>query len=270
MIKNFHKGSFILLSGVLLFASLACNATFTVLNPTPTPIPPTPEPAQPTATSIPLSQQVTLIAQPFEESNQSPIYTLKAQTPQLTGSDDPRVLVFNQRLNELVQKEVDLHRQGFLQNPATPISNGSSLDVTYTLISQYADIWSLKFDFHFYSDGAAHPGLYSMTVNYDLRQSRELALSELFIPNSNYLEMISNYCIAELNKQPGFEGPFSEGANPTLENYRNWNITPNGLLITFDTYQVAPGASGPQTVIVPFGELQALIDPQGPLANIAQ
>ena len=196
-----------------------------------------------------------------------PAYTITSQPPQLTGSDDPRVTAFNQRLNDLIAAEVEIWRQSFRQLPVTPLSNGSSLDVKYTLVSQVGDLWSFKFDFAFYADTAAHPGLNSMTMNYDLAQGRELALGDLFLVNSNYLETISSYCIAELSKQPFADPVFLEGANPTVENYRNWNIAPDGLRITFDTYQVAPGAAGPQSVSVPYSELAALVDPQGPLAS---
>ena len=251
-------------TSLFLLFILACN----VLAPR-RPIP-TPAPPSPTSTPVPLSQQVTLVPQALNETNQTPPFTITSQTQQLVGSDDPRVMAFNQRLNELVSKEVDAFRQSFLQNTAPTVTNGSFLEATYVLLSQYDDIWSFKFDFHFYSDGAAHPGSYSMTLNYDLGQGRELALGDLFLPNSNYLEAVSKYCIAELSKQLFFEGPFAEGAQPTPENYRNWNITPDGLMITFDEYQVAPYAAGPQKVIVQYSELQAMIDPQGPLGKIAQ
>jgi hypothetical protein len=36
------------------------------------------------------------------------------------------------------------------------------------------------------------------------------------------------------------------------------------LAITFDEYQVAPYAAGPQTVVVPFSELTNLLNPEGP------
>jgi len=247
----------ILVNFILLFI-IACS----ILAPVPTIIPSL---LPPTVTPIPLSQQVTLVPQVFNETNQTPPFMITSQTPQLTGSDDPRVVAINQRLNELVRNEVDVFRQSFLQNTAPTVTNGSFLEVTYTLASQYDDIWSFKFDFHFYSDGAAHPGSYSMTLSYDLGQGSELMLADLFLPNSNYLETIADHCSAELSHQPFFEGPFAEGTQPTLENYRNWNITPEGLMITFDEYQVAPYAAGPQTVIVPYGELQAVIDPRGPL-----
>lgn len=256
---NFSK---IFSMSLVLFIILACNALAPVTTVTPSAIPATVTPV------VLISQQVTLVSQPFNETNQTPPFTITSQTPQLAGSNDPRVQAFNQRLNGLVTKEVDTFRQSFLQNTAPTVNNGSSLDVTYTLLLQTDDLWSFIFDFSFYSDGAAHPGLYSITLNYDLGQGKELTLADLFLPNSNYLELISNYCIAELSKQPFFDVTSSEGAQPTLENYRNWNITSEGLMITFDEYQVAPYAAGPQKVIVPYSELQAVINPQGALAKL--
>lgn len=267
MKQPFYRKSTLPIISIIVLFLLACNATFTYGYPTPTFVPPT-EP--PTATSAPrLSRQVTLVSQPYIEANQDPVFTITAQIPQLSGSDDPRVTTFNQRLNDLVQKEIAAFRGEFTNAPATEAATNSFLEVSYTLISQYGDLWSFKFVFFFYSNGAAHPGDYHLTINYDLQAGRELSLGDLFLPNSNYLETISNYCVSELGKREvGFEGGFEEGARPALENYRNWNVAPDGLLITFDTYQVAPGAAGPQAVIVPYDRLQEAMDPQGPLKAV--
>ena len=252
------------LSFIVLFVVLACNF-FAAPRPIPTPMPPSP-----TSTPIPLSKTVTLVSQQFKETNQTPPFTLTAQTPQLTGSEDPRVAAFNQRLSGLVTGEVDTWRKSFQENTALTVGNGSFLEAKYNLVSQTADLWSFKFDFNFYSDGAAHPGSYSITLNYDLGQGKELALADLFLPNADYLAAISNYCIAELSRQPFFDSSFADGAQPKPENYRNWNITPDGLVITFDEYQVAPYAAGPQQVTVPYSALKGLINPAGPLEEFAQ
>lgn len=256
--KSNHANRILLLNLVLFFV-LACNALVPVPTATPSPLPSTATPV------VLLSQQVTLVSQSSEETNQTPPFTIKVQMPQLTGSDDPRVLAFNQRLNELVTTEVDTWRASFLENTFPTVTNGSFLEVTPALISQIGDIWSFKFDFHFYSDGAAHPGTYTITLNYDLDRGKELALADLFLTNSNYLETIANYCKTELSKQLFFEGPFAEGANPTVENYGNWNIIPNGLMITFEEYQVGPYAAGPQVIQVPLETIRQISDPNGPL-----
>lgn len=263
--KANHSSAFFLIGLSLLFV-LACNA----FAPTPTAtLPPSTLPS--TATSVPvLSQQLTLISQSHEESNQTPPFTITVQTPQFAGSDDPRVAAFNQHLSALVDKEVEMWRKSFFENTFPTVTNGSFLEAKHTLLYQSGEVWSFKFDFHFYSDGAAHPGSYSVTLNYDLGQGRELTLGDLFLPNSNYLEAIANYCKAELSKQPLYDGAFTQGADPTLENYRRWNITPGGLLITFDEYQVAPYAAGPQQVTVPYAELKGLINPEAQLAGFVR
>ena len=255
--------SILVFTSFSLFIILACNATFTAGNPTPTVEPPT---AVPTDTPVPLSGQVMLVSQPYTETNQDPAFTITAQIPQLTGSDDVRVVAFNQLLNDVVQKEVVIFRGEFMRGPFVEVSTNSFLDVTYEQLSQYNDIWSFKFHYSFYNNGAAHPGDFSHTVNYDLGLGHELALGDLFISGSDYLGAISNYCLEELRSKPYSDLFTTSGADPTFENYRNWNISPVGLVITFDTYQVAPGAAGPQIVVIPYGQLTDLIDPQGPLA----
>ncbi|HKJ38754.1 MAG TPA: DUF3298 domain-containing protein [Anaerolineales bacterium] len=260
-----NRKSTLVFTGFMVFIMLACNATFNAGYPTPTTAPPT---LIPTNTSMPLSGQLTLVSQPYSESNQEPVFSITAQIPQLSGSDDPRVQAFNQKLDEMVQTEIAVFRQEFTRGPFVEVSTNSYLEVTYTLISQYDDIWSLKFFYSFYTNGAAHPGDFSHSINYDLGNGRELALGDLFLSGPNYLETISNYCINELRKQPYSDSFTTSGADPTLENYRNWNITSQGLMITFDTYQVAPGAAGPQIIHIPFDQIAAIIDTNGPLKGV--
>jgi hypothetical protein len=148
-----------------------------------------------------------------------------------------------------------------------PGSAGSFYDQSYELISPPGNLVSLKFQIMIYIQGAAHPGTHMRTVTYDLEAGSDVRLEQLFLPGSNYLERIANYCIAQLgSRNIGFESS-SNGAQPLQENYGNWNITSDGLLITFEEYQVAAYAAGPQEVNVPYAELQSIIDPHGPLAG---
>lgn len=244
---------------VIFFFLQACGTSAAALTVTATPVP--------LEVQIPLSQQVMLTSVSFREEAPSPIYWITALIPRLTGSDDQRAAEFNKAVDGLIQKEIEYFRKNLLsQMPTIPISMGSSFDAKYTLISQNGGYWSLKFDFSGYTDGAAHPYHYSLTLNYDLEQGNKLSLGELFPKDSNYLEVIARHCIAELSKRDiGFYGGFQQGAEPIPDNYRNWNIAPDGILITFNEYQVAPYAAGPQTVLVPYGQLTSLINQQSPL-----
>jgi hypothetical protein len=201
----------------------------------------------------------------ISETGQNSEYTVNVQFPAILENTDPRASAFNDEIQTLVQREIAAFKLSVLEAPKDPAFAASSLDVRYSSWYEIGDIASIKFDFSIYISGAAHPYGYSKTVNFDFDQRRSLSLKDLFLPDSKYLETIASYCMAVLSQREiGFELT-SAGAAPTPENYRNWNITLDGLMITFDTYQVAPGAAGPQTVIVPYSELEAMLDPEGPL-----
>jgi hypothetical protein len=119
-----------------------------------------------------------------------------------------------------------------------------------------------------YSKGAAHPNSYSVTANYDLKRAKQLELADLFKPKTDYLAALSKYAVTALKAADRLE--FPEGAGPAPENFRSWNITPIGLQINFDDYQVTSHATGPQTVIVPFSTLKHIIDPAGPLSEFVR
>ena len=252
--------------GIIVAAVLACIATPTALPATSTNVPPTLT-NPPTQTPAPLYLSVTLGSAPTSETGQKPAYTVKAQIPVLQGSDDARVSNFNNEMTQLTQEEIAKFKDNARVAYSTPGSPGSAYDQQYKLLSAPGNLLSLKFDIYIYIDGAAHPTTHSRVVNYDLEAGKDVTLEQLFLPGSNYLDMIANYCIAQLKTRDiGFEA-FSSGAQPLPENYGNWNVTPDGLLITFDEYQVAAYAAGAQEVVVPYAELKSVIDPHGLLAQ---
>jgi len=245
--------------------TISISPTFTPI-PTLTPAPPTVLPPTPI-----LSQAVNMQSIPFSEAGNAPVYTINAQIPSLQNSDDSRVTTLNAYLNQIVQDEISFFKNDVLSFASDPpISAGSSFDLQYSIIGQRADIWSIKFDIFFYADGAAHPAHYSKTLNYDLSNGREIALNELFLSDSNYLQVISDICKSDLLiRDIGFDSA-PQGADPLAENYQHWNISNEGLVITFDEYQVAAYAAGPQSVVIPFSALQSISNPQGALELFAQ
>ena len=98
---------------------------------------------------------------------------------------------------------------------------------------------------------------------------------DLFNPKSNYLSVISAYCIKDLKDQSKkndmlMEDQIKEGAAPRADNYSAWTITRKGLWITFDPYQVAAYAAGPQHILVPYSVLKDIIKADGPIAIFAK
>ncbi len=253
------KHGFKFLLSVLVLLGFACNLPGSVTDPAepsvvsdvPSLVPPTPL----------LSEIISILSEPFTETGDKPIYTITAQIPVAQGADALRLAGFNAVLRKTADDQIIPFRDAVLTiAPIDPISAGSSFDMQYSVVGQALDYWSIKYEIDSYFDGAAHPAHYSATVNYDLDRDRPFTLDELFTPGSNYLQVIADYCKADLAKRDiGFDG-FASGADPLPENYTRWNISKEGLVITFDEYQVAPYAAGPQVVVIPLSALASVTD----------
>lgn len=245
-----------------LMVTLACNALAAPATPTVAPT----STNVPAATAISLYQQVTLSSVPSQESGQPTSYQITIQTPTLTGSNDPRVKKFNDETAAIIANAVDDFKNRLTNLAPAPISVASSFDMKYELVSPPGNIFSIKFQTEGYVAGMAHPYHLIYSFNYDLEQGKDISFSNLFLPNADYLSAISQYCITQLeSRNIGYSDIFAQGAEPTAQNYKIWNITSDGLMITFDEYQVAPYAAGPQVVTIPYSELKNLMDPKGPL-----
>ncbi len=92
-------------------------------------------------------------------------------------------------------------------------------------------------------------------LNYDLKNNRQLVLSDLFNPGNDFLAIISKQSVVQIIAKQGatsirewVEG----GAGKNMENFKSWVITKEGLKFTFAPYQVASYAEGIFTTTVPY------------------
>jgi hypothetical protein len=213
-----------------------------------------------------------LITKEQKEENKKQKLSIEVVFPQLAGSADANAEKFNKTISEMIAKQVKGFKndnKDYLKEVAESADAdrpGNSLDISYTVAHADKNLISLHFSNYSYT-GGAHGNTNSVTYNYDLNRGVMLKLADLFQPNSNYLKVISDYCIKEVKKSDLTDDEWiRNGAGPKAENYQSWNITPEGLQITFDAYQVAAYAAGPQEVVVSYSVLKPIIKPDGPLA----
>ncbi len=232
--------------------------------PTAAPLPSsTAQPPTPKPTDLPA---LVLSSKTITETSAKPAYTLKLNYPVIAGLIDARFTAFNQEAEKLAHDTAASFRKDFSGIPADPNFGPSFAEMTYTVTNGTHGLLSILFTVSFYASGAAHPNMYYQSLTYDLIHSKKLALGDLFKVNTPYLQTIADYCAADLKTRGRLESP--EGAKATPENYQSWNVTPQGLVISFDPYQVGPYAMGPSTVAVPFSALKSLVNPAGPLAPL--
>jgi len=198
-----------------------------------------------------------------------PKYSIEVEYPQVVGKVNAGQDAFNKLVESIVTKRIAEFKNG-VGDPQDHDSQGSSFDVGYETQFASPNLISITLSIGEYDTGAAHPNSFSLTINYNVAEKREIKLSELFKPGSKYLTAISSYCLAQLKKKLGDDETdmLKTGTEPKAENYKNWNITDSGVLIQFDPYAVAPYVAGPQSVLVPYSKLAAILDPTGPAASL--
>lgn len=223
---------------------------------------------------IEFSEGVRLVTKEIRKSDKKRNYTVEAEYPQIEGAAG--FDGFNRSVREIAEREVaDFEGEAGDWEPSPYTKTESNITIGYRFGLANDQLVNVQFQVSTYYSGAAHPNQHTRVVNYDLKRQRTLALADLFKPEALYLRALSDYCVADLKKQfrqDGFDDPqtfdagIEEGAAPNADNYQSWLVTRGGLEITFDPYQVAPYAAGPQRVLVPYSALKDFIDPQGPLA----
>jgi len=230
---------------------------------------------------IEFSAAVRFAPKVIKEANKEKRYTVDAEYPQIEG--DVRFDKFNREARSLITKDVAAFKTAETvqetdpgnETPAEKLE--SSLDVGYEIRYATDDLISVAFTEGDYERGAAHPNSTTTVLNYDVKNGKKLALADLFNAKANYLSAISSYCIKELqdrlkkDKDSMLDADMMKsGTSARADNYKAWAITRKGLWITFDPYQVAAYAAGPQYALVPYSALKDLIKPDGPIGSFAK
>ena len=141
--------------------------------------------------------------------------------------------------------------------------NPDCLYISFDMIYLDENRISIHFKEFYMEIGAAHPLDYSHCFNYDLRRGRVIKLGDIFKRGTPYLEQLSAYCIKDLHSQLRDQGVnnfvddgwLEYGASPNKENFKEFCIGGNELILYFDEYQVACYAAGPLEVKIPFKKL---------------
>ncbi len=130
-------------------------------------------------------------------------------------------------------------------------------EVTYTKGEIDENVVSVVLNIQNYT-GGAHGAHYFRSINWDVKNNREITLKELYPNQPNYLQTISATAKADLkaqikNRLSGVEdgGWIDDGAAPTEENFSVFLVNKESITFYFPEYQVAAYALGDFQVTIP-------------------
>lgn len=111
--------------------------------------------------------------------------------------------------------------------------------------------------------GGAHPNGYFKTFVFD-ENGKILSLADMYAPNPNGLEelslLVSNAVVAEMKQRTGQDDVtgslFAEGLSPKEDNFQNFYLDGDTLVILIPPYQVAAYAVGSFEVRIPLTDIK--------------
>jgi hypothetical protein len=220
-----------------------------------------------------------------KEENTMSLFKIDIEYPQIRNPSTSKQRRFNKYVKSIVARDVQSFKAFCFKNRTYP--SGKRRDMEYFLGGNYEVLYadknlvSIKITEESFT-GYLNSDWYLVNINYDLRNGRLLNLSDLFAPRTNYIKAVSELCIKELKKRDlscsgrsdfvenneGALVTMRKGAAPKRENYQHWNITANGIKVTFGEYQIGPGCLGLIDVDVPYDLLRERVSNRSPLSGL--
>ncbi|MEG2005532.1 MAG: DUF3298 domain-containing protein, partial [Bilophila sp.] len=166
---------------------------------------------------------------------------------------DPRI---DADIAEWARQLVENFRTTYAEEPeigTTPYE----LKASYTLTRSSAHAMSIAWEVGSYT-GGAHGNLDIITATYETRSGVSLDLYDVFMDLETALNAMAAYSYKALSETLGdmrSEDMLRGGTTPDADNFSSFMLTPDGVRVFFQPYQVAPWAAGTQVVDIPLAEL---------------
>ncbi len=232
--------------------------------------------SQPLPESVSIDKNMEIVATTKHEENAEMAYTIDVIYPVISGANlSPAAKEFNRLVDEMVTKNMTQFKNYVKADmphmqtlPAGTKHNNLHIDYGIDVIKPVNQtLISLRLSIEGMQAGRAHPYHSHEVLNFDLTQGKALTLKNLFKTRANYLNVIAKYSSKSLNEKLKDKWMINDGTAPLAKNYQTWNLEDDGILITFNEYQVAPYSYGVQEVEVPYYALKNLLAANSPVAS---
>lgn len=228
--------------------------------PTATPTPPVA--TTPTPTPIPVAATVTstTVTSSAADNSWGVVFT----EPVVSGIDSAAAAA----MNTAIQARVNAFIADFTTATMGVGSSGagpSTLKGSYSVAYSSVKVLSLRLRTDEYLGGATDD-LRAGSLNFVVSTGFTIQLAQLFTSTAAALPILSSQAHSKLRSLLGSDLVWP--ASPTMSTFdKAWAITAGGLELTWQKYEVGPGAAGTPTVTIPWASLAAVIDPAGPAAQ---
>jgi hypothetical protein len=164
----------------------------------------------------------------------------------------------NAEITGAINLNVHQYTDGSPNHPPIPGLTVSAETTSFTELGPH--VVALLINFVVFPDGAAHPFGQLSTLVFDLDDGSPVTLSRVFTNEQAGLNALAAYIrpLALKGNEADIapvKDTFLYGTEPTEGNYSSWQPSPQGMVISFQDYQIGPYAMGEPHFTVPWSRL---------------
>lgn len=179
-------------------------------------------------------------------------------------TDDYKILIkypitsyekLDSKIEKFVEREIN-NFLDFIEKETFNTNREYQLIITY---DSYYYNGNLSYVFYIFTDfGGAHPANEIYTVVYNKDANKLVNIESLITYNRNILNVFSKISREQLIKNERIVNTnmMMDGTRPLKDNFSNFVFASEGLIIFFETYQVAPYSSGEFQVLIDYEKLK--------------
>ncbi len=171
---------------------------------------------------------------------------------------------FNKMIRDNVEKERKKFTDALKENvrPKGAPDIDDEHRVACTVVAKTPKYASFIFDHYEMTSGMAHPDNWYSSINWS-STGKTLVIEDLLIPGKKAMERLSaesgRLLKAKADKSSG--DLRSEGWAPKAVNFKNFCISPEGLHVYFNFYQVGSRPAGAPDILIPWKALEDVLSP---------
>ncbi|MGE5559874.1 MAG: WG repeat-containing protein [Chloroflexota bacterium] len=155
---------------------------------------------------------------------------------------------------------------GVSGDAAADPANFTETETVGFAVTQLGRLLIVNLDGYFYPVGAAHGMPIDSYYHFDTSTGKLYALADLFRKDSPYSERLQGLVQAQMTAEAASsedEPRYFEGAVPEIRPDHPFTVAPDGLIVYFYPYEIAPYAAGFPTFTIPWTEIQDIVDTEG-------
>lgn len=199
----------------------------------------------------------------INEKGEKDSFVIDFEYPIIKNASTSALVKINKSLQDFASSTIESSKKDFkiLIEDDVLSSQQLSLVSSYS-ISEFKQpkILNVMFEIHSYS-GGAHGITAVKYFVFDTETGKEIFLDDVF--KSDYLEELSKISLLAIQKVDPDLSVYTmaeEGTKSKKENFENFALDEAGLKIKFGDYQIGPYSSGRLEIIIPYNELQDILE----------